>query len=334
MAATIKDVAKLANTSKSTVSRYLNGQRVKKQTEEALKKAIKQLNYHPNMNARRLVMDRTQVLGIVVDDIANRFYSGILKGIRIVAERHGYDCVFYTWSTHREKETDFLNLLYEELADGLIFLSFRKRSAAHVKAMAEMMDPIVLIGDDADVEEICSVDVDNYSGVRELVHYLHRIGHRDFAYISGPRNAGATEQRANGFFDALSENGLQVNRNWVVGSDWSNEGGYKAMKKLIKSGGFSAVVASNDESALGAIGAAHEEGYRIPKDFSIVGFDDIPLSKWFYPSLTTVKQPFTEIGMKAAEVLFEQIDDKKDEPGKRHLLNPRLVIRNSCLRMS
>ncbi|HET7615607.1 MAG TPA: LacI family DNA-binding transcriptional regulator [Bacillales bacterium] len=333
MAPTIKDVAKLANTSKSTVSRYLNGKAVKKQTEEALKKAIRELNYHPNMNARRLVLNRTQVLGIVVDDISNHFYSGILKGIRAVADEQEFDCVFYTWSSQRQHETDFLSLLYEEQVDGLIFLSFAKRSVEQVVWLSNISDACVLIGDHAGVEGVCSVDVDNYYGVMETVRYLYRIGHRDFAYISGPGSAGATEQRSRGYYYALNEKGLQVNREWIVTSDWSNEGGYNAMKKLLKSGGFTAVVASNDETALGAIGAAHEEGYSIPKDFSIVGFDDIDLSGWIYPSLTTVKQPFGDMGKKAAEVVFEQINEGGEQTAGRHLLEPKLVIRNSCLRV-
>lgn len=331
MAPTIKDVARAANTSKSTVSRYLNGKPVKKKTEEALKKAIKELNYHPNMNARRLVLNRTKVIGIVVDDISNSFYSGILKGIREISNENGYDCVFYSWNFNHTKEADFINLLYEEQVDGLIFVSFAKRMPEDVELIRRAPFASVLIGDNAGVEDVRSVDVDNFSGVVEMVHYLYRIGHRNIAYIAGPEGAGATSQRARGFKKALEELGLPTNSELIVASDWSNQGGNIAMKKLLEVGGFSAVVASNDESALGALRGAHEQGYSIPKDFSIVGFDDIETSSWIYPSLTTVRQPFTLMGRKAAEVLFGQINEDHDYGASRLLLKPKLMIRSSCL---
>lgn len=333
MTPTIKDVAKLANTSKSTVSRFLNGKPVKKKTEEALKKAIKDLNYHPNMNARRLVLNRTQIIGIVVDDISNSFYSSILKGIREISDKFGFDCVFYTWNLNHTKEADFLNLLYEEQVDGLIFLSFAKRFREDVERMGSTPFAVVLIGDDAGVDGVRSIDVDNLSGVVEAVRYLHRIGHRKIAHISGPDAASATYERTQGFTKALKELDLELDPKLIVPSDWSNQGGYLAMKRLLDVGGFTAVVASNDESAVGALGAANEQGYSVPKDFSIVGFDDIEISSWIYPSLTTVRQPFKDMGRKAAEVLFEQIkgDELPDFP--RLLLGPNLIVRNSCLRI-
>ncbi|HEX6923479.1 MAG TPA: LacI family DNA-binding transcriptional regulator [Bacillales bacterium] len=333
MAATIIDVARQANTSKSTVSRYLNGKPVKKKTEEALKKAIKELNYHPNMNARRLVLNRTQVIGIIVDDISNNFYSSILKGIKDISDNYGYDCVFHTWNAKHKKESDFINLIYEEQVDGLIFLSFTKRSQSDVELIRDAPFAVMLIGDDAGISDVGSIDVDNQSGVVETVRYLHRIGHRKIAYIAGPEAAGATSERTEGFKTAFKGLGLEINPDLIVTSDWSNEGGYTAMKKLLEVGGFTAVVASNDESALGAMGAAHEEGYSIPKDFSIVGFDDIQISSWIYPSLTTVRQPFTEMGEKAAEELFKQISGGESVKSSRSLLNPKLIIRNSCLKV-
>lgn len=331
MAPTIKDVAKAANTSKSTVSRYLNGQPVKKKTEEALKRAIEELNYHPNMNARRLVLNKTKVIGIVVDDISNNFYSEILKGIRMVSNRNGFDCVFYSWN-FSHKEFDYLKLLYEEQVDGLVFLSFAKRSAKEIEEIKDNRFAIVLIGDHAGMEGVHSIDVDNFSGIVEMVHYLYRIGHRNIAYIAGPEAAGATEQRTKGFQAAIKELGLPFKPELIAESDWSNIGGNAAMKELLETGGFSAVVASNDESALGALRAAHEQGYSIPKDFSIVGFDDIDIASWIYPSLTTVRQPFREMGSRAAEELFKQMEGKEQFRPSRILMKPRLIIRDSCMR--
>lgn len=329
MTPTIKDVAKQANTSKSTVSRFLNGIPVNKKTEVAIVRAIEELNYHPNMNARRLVMDRTQEIGIVVDDISNRFYSPILKGIGQVLDTNGYNAVYYTWNNTYRRETDFLRLLYEEQVDGLIYVSFSRRDQADVAQMREAPFPVVLIGDNADIEDIHTVDVDNFSGIVELVHYLNRIGHHEIAYIAGPDNLGATKYRAAGYVSAMESLGLTINPDWICSSDWSNQGGYTAMKKLLQTRGFSAVIASNDESALGALTCLQEQGYSIPRDFSIVGFDDIDIAQWIFPSLTTVHQPFEQMGQTVAQFLMDCITEKQSDSNCRHLLKPELIIRNS-----
>ncbi|QSO51551.1 LacI family DNA-binding transcriptional regulator [Alicyclobacillus curvatus] len=332
MTPTIKDVAKLANTSKSTVSRFLNGKPVRQETQQTLRRAIEELNYHPNSNARRLVLNRTQVIAIVVDDISNSFYAPILKGIRSALEPHGYDCVFHTWSQRYPREVDFLRLGYEEQADGLIFVSFLQRSAEDIRLMKDAPFPIVVFGDDAGVAGVYSVDLDNALGISQIVRYLHRLGHRDIAYISGPTSTSATHQRLSGFVATLQDLGISMQNDRIVDSDWSYRGGYEAMRKLLNQGGFTAVVASNDESALGALGAAQEQGYSIPKDFSLTGFDDIGVSRWVYPALTTVRQPLLDLGrVLGGTLLSATIGVFESWENQRVRLNPELVIRNSCL---
>lgn len=326
---TIHDVARLANTSKSTVSRYLNGQKVKRATEEAIEKAIRELNYHRNVNARRLVMNKTYTIGIVIDNISNPFYSGIIRGIEAVARKHGYNCVFLSWTSNYAKEISFLNLLYEGQMDGLILVSFLKRNTEDLLEIKQSTYPIALVGDHGEMDGIFSVDVDNAAGVSEVVRYLHDIGHRHIAYISGPDTAAATKYRLKGYSNTLKELGLPQSPDWIVESDWSNEGGYAAMKKLMEKKEITAVIASNDETAIGAMRALQEAGKAVPDDISIVGYDDIPVASWVYPKLTTVRQPFVEIGTMAAEGLFRKIAGTEEEP-RSHLLKPTLIIRNSC----
>ncbi|MFC4811142.1 LacI family DNA-binding transcriptional regulator [Paenibacillus sp. GCM10023250] len=331
MGPTIHDVARLAGTSKSTVSRYLNGQQVKKATQEALEKAIKELNFHRNANARRLVLDRTNSIAVVVDNISNIFYSGIIRGIETVANMKGYNCVFLSWTSNYEDEISFLNLLYEGQIDGIILVSFQKRAKQDLERIRDSSYPIALIGDHGEMEGIFSVDVDNAAGVYEIVEYLHGLGHRDIAYISGPDHAAANKYRFKGYLAAMENLGLTYNPEWVMQSDWSNQGGYQAMKKLLQADGFTAVVASNDETAIGALRAAQEHGLNVPKRMSIVGFDDITISEWVYPSLTTVRQPFRDIGMQAARGLFRKIGGSAEDDGdNHHLLKPTLIIRDSC----
>ncbi|MDN4072987.1 LacI family DNA-binding transcriptional regulator [Fictibacillus terranigra] len=333
---TIRDVAKLANTSKSTVSRFLNGQKIKKETEEALKQAIKDLNYHRNENARRLVMNKTQTIGVVVDNISNVFYSTIFGGIEKVAMEKGFNCVFYSSTSNFYTEGSFLDLFYEGQVDGIILVSFSKRMEADLKRIAEVNYPIVLVGDSGNTAGICSVDVDNFFGISETVKYLHRIGHENIAYISGPENASATGYRLNGYLQTMRELGLEIRGDLLVHSDWSNHGGYNAMNQLLNVSDFTAVIASNDETAIGALRAIHERGYDVPNHLSITGFDDIALASWVYPSLTTVKQPFMEMGEKAAGELFARLESGNESSNflKRHLLKPKLVIRDSCRKRS
>ncbi|SFI74358.1 transcriptional regulator, LacI family [Paenibacillus sp. UNC496MF] len=331
MGPTIHDVARLAGTSKSTVSRYLNGQQVKKETQEALEKAIKELNFHRNANARRLVLDRTNSIAVVVDNISNIFYSGIIRGIETVANMKGYNCIFLSWTSNYENEISFLNLLYEGQVDGIILVSFQKRAKQDLEQIRSSSYPIALVGDHGEMDGIFSVDVDNAAGVYEIVEYLHGLGHRNIAYISGPDHAAANKYRFKGYLQAMEHLGLKHNPEWVVQSDWSNQGGYQAMKKLLQADGFTAVVASNDETAIGALRATQEHGLNVPKRMSVVGFDDITISEWVYPSLTTVRQPFQDIGMKAAQGLFRKIDGNAEDDGDNHyLLKPTLIIRDSC----
>jgi DNA-binding LacI/PurR family transcriptional regulator len=334
VSSTIIDVARLANTSKSTVSRYLNGQPVKKETEEALKKAIKELNYHRNENARRLVVNKTQTIGIVVDSITNMFYPMIFRGIEEVAKEKGFNCVFYSMTSNNYKESYFQNLYYEGHVDGIILISFRKRDKEDLLKIAESDCPVVVFGDSAGVDGLVSVDVDNYYGISELVKYLNRIGHRKIAYISGPSDAAATKCRLAGYLETMELLGLDIKTDLIVSTDWSNEDGYLAMNQLLNSGDFTAVVASNDETAIGALRAVQERGYNVPTDFSITGFDDITLSSWVYPSLTTVKQPFMEMGTKAAIELFNRMENRIEYFSERHLLTPKLIIRDSCRKIS
>lgn len=330
MSATINDVAKRAGTSKSTVSRFLNGKSVKKPTEEALRKAISDLNYYPNLNARRLVTNQTLIIGVVVDDISNAFYSGVLKGIGNVLGTRGYECIFYTWGPRRRSEADFLELWHANQVDGLIFISFRRREPEHVNLLRQSGVPVVIAGDAGGVSNISSVDVDNHYGAVEMVRYLNRLGHTNIAYIGGPESEGATQMRYLGYQQGLGEIGKEFDPSLIVTSDWSSQGGHAAMNKLLQRGGFTAVVASNDESAVGAIEAIREHGYKIPSDFSVAGFDDIPISSWLFPDLTTVRQPFYEIGREAAGVVLGLVEDGGAMVPRRTLLTPELVIRHSC----
>jgi len=330
MGPTIHDVARLAGTSKSTVSRYLNGQSVKQATQDRLEKAIQELNYHRNAHARRLVMSKTHTIGVVIDDISNVFYSGMIRGIEGVARQRGYNCIFLSRTSNYDQEISFLSYLYEGQVDGLILASFRKRKEDDLRAIRDAGLPIALVGDHGELDGLFSVDVDNAAGVGDVVAHLHGLGHRKIAYISGRNDLSASKYRYKGYRQTMDALGLPVGEAWVVESDWTNQGGYEAMLRLAQGApDVTAVVVSSDEAAIGALRAAKELGRRVPRELSVAGFDDIPVAGWVDPALTTVRQPFRDIGTLAAEGVFRKIDGTEEAP-RSYLLRPTFVARGSC----
>jgi DNA-binding LacI/PurR family transcriptional regulator len=330
MGPTIHDVARVAGTSKSTVSRYLNGQPVKKATQDAIDRAIRELNYHRNEQARRLVMSKTHTIGVVIDDISNVFFSGMIRGIEAVARQRGYNCIFLSRTSNYDQEVSFLSYLYEGQVDGLILASFRKRKEDDLRAMRDSGLPIALVGDHGELDGLFSVDVDNAAGISDIATHLYGLGHRRIGYISGRNDLSASKYRYKGYLQAMDALGLPIREAWIVESDWTNQGGYEAMQRLaISAPDITAVVVSSDEAAIGALRALKELGKRVPRDVSVAGFDDIPVAGWVDPALTTVRQPFRDIGTLAAEGLFRKIDGTEEAPCS-HLLRPTFVARDSC----
>ncbi|WJH33963.1 substrate-binding domain-containing protein [Paenibacillus sp. CC-CFT747] len=243
---------------------------------------------------------------------------------------NGYSCMFLSRTSHYDRESAYLNMLHEGQADGLILVSFRKRDPEELRLMAESGVPLALIGDDGGRPELIGIDVDNKGGIKELVGYLHSLGHERIGFIAGPESASASGARYLGYREAMEERGLPIRPEWTVFSEWTSETGYAAMRKLLNGREVSAVLASNDDTAFGALQAAQEGGLRVPEDLSIVGFDDISAAAWSFPSLTTVRQPFRQMGMLAAERLLAQLEGTQEESHVRRRIQPALVIRNSC----
>jgi DNA-binding LacI/PurR family transcriptional regulator len=326
---TLRDVARLAKTSKSTVSRHLNGQRVKARTAEAIRQAMLQLDYHPNANARRLASSRARVLGVVLDDVSNAFYSGILYGIGDGARSEGYGCAFYNMLGDCESEASFVSLVYEGRVDGLIMVSFLRRSPELAASIGQSGVPVALFGDDGGEGALRSVDVDNFGGAAEAVRHLIRLGHERIAHISGSETAAASVPRSEGYLKALEEAGLEREPSLIEPSDWTAPGGYRAMRSLLERGGFTAVFASNDGSAAGALKAAQETGLRVPEDLAVVGFDDSEFASLLSPALTTVRQPWYGIGARLARAALSLVEGDEVSP-QREIMRPELVVRESC----
>lgn len=325
---TILDIAQTAGTSKSTVSRYLNGGSVSRKTAQAIEQAIEALGYTPNVNARRLVSHKSHTIGVVLDDISDHIYGAMLSGIQTIAHRHGYICTFFSRLPTAATEASYLELFTSRQVDGLLFATFRKRDPAEVAQLAQSRQPIVLIGEHSGVTRLPTVDVDNLSGTMEEVTHLIAQGHKRIAYLSGPDTMSASASRLRGYRQALALSGLPYSANLVEQTAWSVNAGYEAAQRLLSRTVFDALVGSNAYCTYGAVRALKDAGLHIPGDVAVAAFDDDVLCAYTRPSLTTLDQPLTRMGEMAVEQLVKRIEGETDTASTIYV-QPRLILRAS-----
>lgn len=328
MSVTILDIATQAGTSKSTVSRFLNGESINARTAEKIRKAISSTGYTPNINARRLVKSRSYVIGVVFDDIANYTYGGMMDGVQRAAQEQGYDCMFLSRATDRSKEADYFRLITSSTVDGLIFTSLGRRDPGQTELLAASGLPCVLVGDAGQCGSLPAVDVDNLGGTQMEIEHLIRKGHQRIAYLVGPECMPAAGERLEGYIQALGRHGVPFDTDLVVPADWSVKDSYAVVKRLIRDASFTAIAASNAYSAYGAYLAVSDAGYRVPEDIAVAGFDDDPLCEHTRPGITTLRQPFPQIGQKAVELLIPRIE-RQDAEARVWKIMPELVVRGS-----
>jgi LacI family repressor for deo operon, udp, cdd, tsx, nupC, and nupG len=325
----ISDVAKLANVSTATVSRVIsNSATVKKETTDKVMKAINKLNYQPNVLARQLRRLETKTILVVVPDISNTFFSKILRGIESIAIQNGYQVLLGDADNNVERESSYLNILRQRKADGMILLTARMEQSLVVEISNEF--PVVLACEYIEGSDIPTVSIDNISSARKATDYLISLGHKRIGFISGPLDVVLSRDRLKGFRQAMNQNEIPVDSYLIQEGDFSYESGFNLMNKyLALKNPPTAIFAANDEMAIGAIKASKAKGFSIPEDISVVGFDDIKFASIVEPSLTTIRQPTYEIGVKAMELLIGLIN--KDELQKeQYMLEDQLIIRESC----
>lgn len=327
MAATINDIAAYAGTSKSTVSRYLNGGSISQHVSDRIEKAIVELDYQPNVNARRLVKSRSNMIGIVFDDISNYIYGDMMAGVQKAASRRGYSCIFLSRGNEK-READYLSMFQSSSVDGLVCVTFGKRDAEQVRLLRDNGLPIVLVGEAAGETDVPTVDVDNMNGTMAEVTYLIRQGHRRIAYLEGPDNMPAAASRCRGYLHALENAGLTPDPNLICKVSWSVRDAHKAVRELLEREKFTALVGSNAYSTYGGLQALLDAGLRVPQDVSVAGFDDAPILEYAKPGITTLHQPLFQMGEMATEQVIDRIQGKSGASCATYAM-PTLVIRES-----
>jgi len=332
LAATIRDVARLAGVSKSTVSRVLNGDpNVSDESRSAVMAAIKEVRYTPNALARGLSTRKTGTIGLIISDITNPFHAEVARGVEDLAADYESNVILCNTDGRPKKEAAYVDLLLEKRVDGIIFTSV-KMDESDVTELRAKRVPFVFAGRTLPDVDADSVVVDNVLGGFQATNHLLGLGHRKIAYIAGPSHVSASVDRYEGYCQALRKAGVEPDPEFVAEGDFRQEGGYRAMSLLLSRGlPVTAVFAANDYMAIGALEAILEGGRKVPEDIAVVGFDDILFAGLHLVQLTTVAQPKYDMGAIAARILFERISSSsKDRPWHRVVLPPRLVIRRTC----
>ena len=326
--ATILDVAREAGVSTATVSRILsNSANVLPETREKVMAVIERLNYHPNQLARQFRTQETGLILVLLPELGNTFYNEILAGIEQVAENNQYHVVIAEIHNDAALEAYFFDCLKQKQVDGIITFA-AQLEPERLEALANEF-PVVVACRYYEGMQLPNVTIDNEKAARDITNYLLNLGHRRICCLAGNGELLLYQDRMNGYKDALVSRGLAVQEELICSSEASIQGGYDAVAGLIKAGAaFSAVVACGDTLAIGAIKALRDNGRRVPEDVAVTGFDDIELSTLFAPTLTTVRQPKRQIGVKSMEKLLDLIAGKTPA-SEQDVLHYELVIRES-----
>ncbi|WP_324698881.1 LacI family DNA-binding transcriptional regulator [Novosphingobium sp. RL4] len=323
--ANIRAVAAAAGVSTATVSRALSSpERLGADTLERVQAAIQRLQYTPNVQAQNMRTSQTRLIIALVPDIASPFFSEIVRGIERIAHRNDYSVLLGDTEFDEQREQRYAKLVTSRQADGLITM------LPHIPSVfAEGRAPIVNACECVDDPSITSVSVDNFRGACAAMEYLIALGHRRIAYIGGPESSSANKEREAAYVHSIAGAGEVADPDLIVRGDYSVDSGTAALGALFaKQKQFTAVFCANDEMALGAINAIKQRGLQVPKDISVIGFDDIKFARHFDPPLTTVAQPASDIGMEAARLLIEILSGSNPPPQKR-VYPAHLIVRAS-----
>jgi DNA-binding LacI/PurR family transcriptional regulator len=323
---TITDVARRAGVSKSLVSLVMRGaDHVSPGRRAAVHKAATELGYRPNAMARSLVQRRTHIVGVMVSDLHNPFFADIVAGIQDQAVRTGYKVLVNTGNRAALREGDALETLLQLRADGVILAGTVLEDDIILAASMEV--PIVLVSREARAPTVDSITNDDRAGMEIAVEHCVSLGHRRVAYIDGGHGAGAPDRRR-GYDSAMKRLGL-ARFTTVVSGTFTEEGGHSGCLVLLAQRPRpTAILASNDLAAIGALNAIEESGLKVPDDVSLIGYDNTSLAALRHISLTTIHQPRLEMGQLALSTLLERVDQHREDP--RHVvLSPRLVVRAS-----
>ncbi|WP_321386602.1 LacI family DNA-binding transcriptional regulator [uncultured Enterococcus sp.] len=330
---TIKDIAKVAGVSHTTVSRALNDNPlIKLDTRKKIQKIAEELNYVPNFNAKSLVNQKNYMIGLFFSSIdqgtSSSFLVDVITGIHSVLDES------YSLSVEGIDEIQALERVNFQRYDGIVIMSQSDNDGPFIDYVKQQKIPFVVLNRPLDDAEIINVLANDAEGVTEAIDYAIQLGHEKIAYIGGKDDFRSSNERKQGLINSMEKNQLPINHDYFFRGDYSIESGFTEMKQILALSPLPTLVfCANDDMAIGAMRAAAEKGFQIPADISLIGFDDSKLVAYLNPPLTTVHKPIKEISQTGTELLLEMINGAKIKP-QQYRIKTSLQIRESVAAIS
>ena len=329
MAATIKDIARVAGVSTATVSRVINHLGgYNEETEKKVVAVAKALGYRKNENARSLVQKSTNTIGVIMPDVTTSFYGDIIRGIEDISYEYGYSVILTHAGSSGSRIHESLNLMGERRVDGLIIVSIELNESA-IEALSSLGIPFILLSTKTNRDDTPYLKVDDFSAAYTAVKYLIEHNHRTIGMAgANPDDPISGAPRINGYTQALRDHGIKVDLNLIKAGNFSFDSGKKAMQAFIQDqASITAVFCASDESALGIISICFEHGIGVPTDLSVVGYDNSKVSHMSIPPLTTVAQPLYDMGREGCLKLIDAVQHKVKIESQ--VIPHELVVRKS-----
>jgi len=324
--ATIKDVARHAGVAPSTVSHYFTGNApVSDTTRARIERAVRELGYRPNAAARSLRLAQTRSIGLIVPNIANPFFAEIVQAVGYACQQVGYSLLLGDSSGDEGRERDLVANMLKQYIDGLLIIHAGR---APTPRLLKEEPPIPVVYVDREVDDRASVATDNYLGGRLAARHLAGLGHRRIGILAGDPHVKNVQQRLAGFEQELKAHRITVSKRHVIYGSQSFETGRDVQLLMVGPDAPTAIFATNDIIALGAWHKLNDMGLRIPDDVSLIGYDNIEMTQWTLPPLTTVEQDKRELGRQSVATLVKAIRDRELVPATIHI-PPRVVVRGS-----
>jgi LacI family transcriptional regulator len=330
MRVTIREVARAAGVSVATVSRVLNESGpVAGETRDRIRRVAGEMRYIPNDAARSLSMRRTGTLGVLLPDLYGEFFSEVIRGLDQAAQRARFHLLLSSSHNNRPDIEAALQAMRGRV-DGLVVMSPHIDVAVLAANLPESL-PAVMLNTPQSSSEFDTLSVDNFGGARAMVAHLAGHGHRRIAMVRGPEPNHDALERLRGYRAALADAGIAPDGALEIEGDFTEDGGYRAVRRLLELDRLpTAIFAANDSTAIGAMSALREAGVSVPGQVAVAGFDDIPISRYLTPALSSVRVSINDLGARAMEQLVRAVEEQNHHERVHQTLPTTLVIRDSC----
>jgi DNA-binding LacI/PurR family transcriptional regulator len=326
----IRDVAKHAQVSIATVSRTMNHvPTVDRELAERVWKTIEELNYFPNTQARALVSGHSRLFGLLISEITNPFFPELIQGFEDFAIENHYEILIGSTNYDPQRMASCIRRMIERNVEGVAVMTFGIEEPLLDELVSRNI-PMVFVDAAPPSKNVSTLVVDYYEGIRQGVKHLAELGHRKLGFISGPMQQRSCQLRKTAFLRAIAEAGIDTQERWLIEGDHTLEGGMRAMEQILTGKKLpTAVLCSNDMTAIGALRVLSKAGLRVPDDISLIGFDDIHLAEFVYPPLTTVRMSRNDLARSAFTALRSHVEPAQTNAKKAWPISTSLVIRQS-----